>query len=139
MSNVRIKLIIYFEDPFWVGIIERYYGGIMDVCKMTFGAEPKDYEVNHFLQSTYSSMHFSPPVEEEKEVKEHINPKRLQREAKKQIMQTGIGTKSQQALKLLQEQKKVERKQYSRKKREAEQELQFLIKQEKRKQKHKGR
>ena len=36
--------------------------------------------------------------------------KRMQREAKKQMQETGIGTKSQQALKLQQEQNKLERK-----------------------------
>ena len=33
-----------FEDPFWVGIYERYDDGQYEVCKITCGAEPKDYE-----------------------------------------------------------------------------------------------
>ncbi|MDD6411148.1 MAG: DUF2992 family protein [Oliverpabstia intestinalis] len=37
--------------------------------------------------------------------KEKKNPKRVQRDVKKQLQDTGIGTKSQQALKLQQEQK----------------------------------
>ena len=37
-------------------------------------------------------------------------PKRAQRDAKKQTLENGIGTKSQQALKLQQEQNKLERK-----------------------------
>ena len=40
----------------------------------------------------------------------------MQREAKKQMQETGIGTKSQQALKLQQEQNKQERKMRSREK-----------------------
>ena len=40
----------------------------------------------------------------------------MQREAKKQMQETGIGTKSQQALKLQQEQNKQERKVRSREK-----------------------
>lgn len=43
----------------------------------------------------------------------------MQREAKKQIREIGIGTKSQQALKSQQEQNKRERKVISREKREA--------------------
>lgn len=39
------KLTVYFEDPFWVGVFERVEGGKLPVCKVTFGAEPKDYEV----------------------------------------------------------------------------------------------
>lgn len=60
------------------------------------------------------------------------NPKRVQREVRKQVENTGIGTKSQQALKLQQEQLKTERKTVSREQREAE-------KQQKRKEKHRGR
>ena len=51
----------------------------------------------------------------------------------------GIGTKSQQALKLQQEQLKTERKTVSREQREAEKQRQFELKQQKRKEKHRGR
>ena len=57
-------------------------------------------------------MKFSPVVETVvKDIKR--NPKRMQREAKKQMLEIGIGTKSQQALKLQQEQNKQERKEKS--------------------------
>jgi len=55
------------------------------------------------------------------------NPKRVQREVRKQIQNTGIGTKSQQALKLQQEQLKTERKIVSREQREAEKERRFEL------------
>ena len=51
----------------------------------------------------------------------------------------GIGTKSQQALKLQQEEGKLERKIKSREQREAEKEFQFELKQQKKKEKHRGR
>ena len=66
------------------------------------------------------------------------NPKRMQREAKKQMQETGIGTKSQQALKLQQEQNKQVRKERSRKKKEAEEQRMFELKQQKKREKHKG-
>ena len=66
------------------------------------------------------------------------NPKRMQRDAKKQMQETGIGTKSQQALKLQQEQNKQERKQRSREKKEAREQRLFELKQQKKKEKHKG-
>ena len=62
MDKVSGKLTAYFEEPFWVGIFERIEDGKLSVAKVTFGAEPKDYEVQEI----------------------------------------GIGTKSQQALKLQQ-------------------------------------
>ena len=86
----------------------------------------------------YYQLRFSPAVATD--VKETgRNPKRVQREVRKQIQNTGIGTKSQQALKLQQEQLKTERKIVSRKQRETEKQRQFELKQQKRKEKHRGR
>ena len=67
------------------------------------------------------------------------NPKRIMREVHKQMEHSGIGTKSQQALKLQLEQMKTERRTLSREQREAEKERQFEIRQQKKKEKHRGR
>ena len=109
MDKVNGRLTVYFEEPFWVGIFEHIEDGKLSVAKVTFGVEPKDYEVQEYIQKYYFGLKFSPAVETVvKDIKR--NPKRMQREAKKQTMETGIGTKSQQALKLQQEQNKQERK-----------------------------
>lgn len=109
MSNVSGRLTVYYENPFWVGVFERTCNGKLSVAKVTFGAEPKDYEVWEFLLKSYYALRFSPAVDTV--VKERKkNPKRMQRDVKKQLQNTGIGTKSQQALKLQQEQNKQERK-----------------------------
>ena len=63
----------------------------------------------------------------------------MQRDIKKQLQENGIGTKSQQALKLQHEQIKTARKQINRKRKEEEKQRQFQIKQQKKKEKHKGR
>ena len=54
------------------------------------------------------------------EGKKSMNPKRMQRIAKKQMQEKGIGTKAQQALKEQQEQGKLERKAVSKAEKEAE-------------------
>ena len=137
MDKVNGKLTVYFEEPFWVGIFERIEDGKLSVAKVTFGAEPKDYEVQEYIQKYYFDLKFSPAVEAiAKDIKR--NPKRMQRAAKKQMQETGIGTKSQQALKLQQEQNKHERKERSRKKKEAEEQRMFKLKQRKKREKHKG-
>ena len=101
------------------------------------GAEPKDYEVLEFINRNYYHLQFSPAVETV--VKDtRKNPKRAQRDAKKQTMETGIGTKSQQALKLQREQNKLARKERSKKEREEESDRLFEMKQQKKKEKHKG-
>ena len=65
--------------------------------------------------------------------------KRRQREAGKQTMQAGIGTKSQQALQLQREERKTERRQAGREQKEAEKQRMFELKRQKRKEKHRGR
>ena len=137
MDRVSGKLTIYFEDPFWVGVFERIENRKLSVAKVTFGVEPKDYDVLEFINRNYYHLQFSPAVETVvKDTKK--NPKRAQRDAKKQTLETGIGTKSQQALKLQQEQNKQERKVRSREQREAENQRLFELKQIKKREKHKG-
>ena len=105
MDKVSGRLTVFFEDPFWVGVFECISDGELSVCKVTFGAEPKDYEVYDFVLKNYYQLRFSPVVATD--VKETgRNPKRIQREVRKQVQNAGIGTKSQQALKLQQEQLK---------------------------------
>ena len=131
------KLTVFFEDPFWVGVFEVIENGKLSVAKVTFGAEPKDYEVWEFIIRNYYDLRFSPAVATV--VKEGgRNPKRMQREAKKQTLEKGIGTKSQQALKLQQEQNKQERKEKSREQKEAENRRLFDLKQQKKREKHRG-
>jgi hypothetical protein len=137
MDRISDKLAVFFEDPFWVGVFERITNGKLSVAKVTFGAEPKDYEVLKFINRYYYHLQFSQSVNTVvKETKK--NPKRAQREAKKQTLEVGIGTKSQQALKLQQEQNKQERKVRSREQREAESQRLFELKQMKKKEKHRG-
>jgi len=138
MDKVSGKLTVFFEEPFWVGVFERVSDGRLSVCKVTFGAEPKDYEIYDFVLKNYYRLRFSPAVGTDVKGVSR-NPKRVQREVRKQIQNTGIGTKSQQALKLQQEQLKIERRIVSRELRETEKRRQFELKQQKRKEKHRGR
>ena len=118
-------------------MFERVRDGKLSVAKVTFGTEPKDYEVQEYIQKCYFSLKFSPAVDTVvKDIKR--NPKRMQREAKRQMQETGIGTKSQQALKLQQEQNKQEHKVRRREKKEAEELRMFKLKQQKKREKHKG-
>lgn len=138
MDKVSGRLTVFFEGPFWVGVFECISEEKLSVCKVTFGAEPKDYEVYEFVLKNYYRLRFSSAVATD--VKETVrNPKRIQREVRKQVQNIGISTKSQQALKLQQEQFKIERKTLSREQREAEKQRQFELKQQKRKERHKGR
>lgn len=132
------SLTVMFEDPFWIGLFEITDEDGLHVCKVTFGAEPTDKEVMEFIEKNWHRLQFSQPVDVAPTSEIRKNPKRQQREAKKQMQSQGIGTKSQQALKLQQEQNKVERKCLSKAERDAEKQRQFELRYAKKKEKHKG-
>lgn len=138
MERVSTKLTVFFEEPFWVGVYERVTDERLEAAKVTFGAEPKDCEVYDYFLKNFCGLRFSPPVlKAGKEQK--VNPKRMRRVVNRQLLQTGIGTKAQQALKLQQENSKQQRKCLHREKAEEDKERRFEIRQQKRKEKHKGR
>ena len=137
-TDSKSSLTILFEAPFWIGIYERSCNGKYEVCKITFDAEPKDYEVYEFLLKNWHKLKFSPPIQAEVIVERKINPKRMQREINSQLQDKGIGTKAQHALKLQHEQCKLERKTKNREQREAEKDRLFALRQKKKKAKHRG-
>ena len=134
---MKASLTVFFEDPFWVGVFERMDNGKLSVCKVTFGAEPKDYDVLEFVLQHYNALVFSPAVETETR-KMADNAKRRLRNARKQTERSGIGTKSQQVLQLQREVMKTERLQFSREQRDAEAQRRFEMKQIKKKEKRRG-
>lgn len=136
---MKSSFTIMFEAPFWIGIYERFDEGQYEVCKITFGAEPKDYEVYEFLLKNWNNLKFSPPIKSEMAEEKKINPKRMQREINDQLQDRGMGTKAQQALKLQHEQNKLERKSKSREQKKLEKERQYALRSEKKKEKHRGR
>ena len=137
MKTIKCKLTVDFAEPFWVGIFEQIYDGKLSVTKVTFGAEPKDYDIQEFVLKHYYDLRFSPAIETVVK-KNKKNPKRVLRDAKKQLQNNGIGTKSQQALKLQHELKKEEHKSNFKHKKQIEAEQKFKLKQKKKKAKHRG-
>ena len=134
---MKASLTVFFEDPFWVGVFERIEDGKLSVCKVTFGAEPKAYDVWDYVLHHYYELVFSPAIETETR-QTADNPKRRLRNARKHLENTGIGTKSQQAHQWQREEIKTERRQISREEREAEAQRRFEMKQAKKKEKRRG-
>lgn len=48
MKPARSTLTVTFEAPFWIGLYEREAEGLYQVCKITFGAEPKSMRSTTF-------------------------------------------------------------------------------------------
>ena len=136
MEIVSIGLTVYFEDGFWHGLFEQEYEGTYQVCRVTFGQEPKEDEILKLLQTQFVRLSFSP----EATVKQHVkikNPKRLQRAVKKQVKQK-VSSKSQELLQLQFEERKKHLKQQSSLQKQLLKQEKFERKQQKRREKHKG-
>ena len=132
------RLTVWFADPFWVGVYEREAEGRLEVCRHTFGAEPKDGEVWQWLLSAWRGLDFSPAVEAPRRPSGRENPKRVRRQARNRPEKTGVGTKAQQALQLQREARRAERAQRHRQRDAAEEERRFRLRQEKKKEKRGG-
>ena len=131
-------LTVLFEDPFWIGLFEVTDEEGLHVCKVTFGAEPTGQEIIEFVEKNWHKLKYSEGIETRSTLEIKKSLKRQLREARKQMVSQGIGTKSQQALKMQQERNKVERKQLSKAEREAERQRKFDLRQAKMKEKHRG-
>ena len=110
MDTYYASLTVWFEGPFWVGVLQREDGGRLTACRHVFGAEPKEQEVYQWLLREWQHLTFSPGVPAGD--RNHDRPKRRRREA--QTPPAGTGTKAQQALQLQREQCKTQRRERRR-------------------------
>ena len=133
-----ITLTVFFDGQFWVGIFERTDNGKLTVARVVFGAEPKDQQVQKMILRDFDRLRFSPPVEGANMQTLASNPKRRQRQIARSN-EKGVGTKSQQAMQLAQEEGKAARKVRTRQEREAEEQRKRDLRVEKKKAKHRGR
>lgn len=60
MEIVSIGLTVYFEDGFWHGLFEQEYERTYQVCRVTFGQEPKEDEILGLIQTQFVRLSFSP-------------------------------------------------------------------------------
>ncbi len=42
MGTRMVRLTVLFEPPFWIGLCEREEDGQYAVCRIVFGAEPRE-------------------------------------------------------------------------------------------------
>lgn len=140
MDEVKSKLTVFFEDPFYVGVIERKYKKRLEVVKVTFGKEPTDGEILEYLNNNYSKLKFIAADDTyiKKDISE-LSPKRLKRMVGKEMKKKSISTKSQDLLKKQYEERKLEVKSKNREEKKQKEERLFELRQMKKKKKHKGR
>lgn len=135
MERFSVSLTVYFDAPFWVGVFENVEDEKLQVYRVVFHSEPKNEEILQLIDINYHQFHFS--EKHQVVMKERpVNPKRLQRDVKKQMQKHGISTKSQEVLKhhyeMLKQNSKKEKQDHIQQKREER----FQQKQHQKKEKH---
>ncbi len=134
------KLTVRFEEPFWIGLIEREDGDSYSVAKHVFGAEPTTPEVFDFIRDHWNDLRFTHEIQVEVGESKRINPKRLRRMIEKEMRSDAWrGTKAQQALSEQREAAAEARGVLSRQQKEERKRERFAKRAEKRKRKHRGR
>ena len=54
---VSISFTLFYEDPYWTGLIEEGSGGHIRIGRIVFGAEPSNPEIIEFVREKLSSVH----------------------------------------------------------------------------------
>ena len=141
MREIRVSsaLTVYHDGQFWVGTFERIEDDRLSACRIVFGAEPSNEEIQELICKRWNRLRFTEPVGGVEAPKVAVNPKRRQREAAREMKQRGPSTKAQQALAEEREAMAQERKADARERREQAKQQRFEQRQEKRKQKHRGK
>ena len=138
MKQSLIKVTILLEDQFWVGIFERNDADCYAVARKIFGDEPTDPELYEFILTHYQDLKFTEP-QPFKLVIKRKNPKRMKREVKKLMEKLDKSTTyAHEQLRLELEKNKKIRKSLSKQEKSDYQQRKFLLKQEKKKEKHRG-
>lgn len=135
--EISLEMNVLFDDSFWVGIFYLRELDEVRVCRVVFGQEPSDGQVYEYFLMNFQRLKFDARYQD-KVVTKVKNPKRIQRQIKKQSLTLYSGTKSMQALKKQYEQTKIQNKQLKHQSDVLKKEHLFALKQQKRKAKHRG-
>ncbi len=129
---------IFFENPFWVGVLERYDEAGYAAARYVFGGEPTDAELLRFAADESPRLVFSARTDGPPSGRAEVNFKRRRRLARKETAQLGIGTLAQRTLQSERERMKQAGAEKRRAERQVEERAKFLMKQAAKKEKHCG-
>lgn len=130
---LKCRLTVFFEGPFWVGVLERQDGRHLEAGRYVFGPEPKEYDVRDFIFGQRAELRMDGGIKVPKEMAAKVNPKRRQREVQSLMKQRGAGTKAQQAVSMTRELKQEEKKKKAKENKREEKERRFELRQKKKK------
>lgn len=130
---------VLFQPPFWVGIAQRWGEEGYQAAKVTFGAEPTEAQLYQWILGEWHKLRFSRSAAEGSPDLTRKNQRRARREAREAAKGSGVSTKAQEALSRQREQEGLARQIQSRERREAEAERKLLLRQQKKREKKRGR
>lgn len=134
-----MKLSIYHDGQFFIGIVEFKESKQSKFIKHTFGKEPGYDEILWFVdKQLLTSLDGTKTTVDMKKDKKRINPKRLQRLVSREQKQFKHLSKAHAAIREEQELNKKQRKVKSKIERDALKEKKRRMKRQKSKEKHKG-
>ncbi len=115
---------VFFEDPFWVGVVEIEESDGIHAARHVFGAEPSGPELHQFvLDGSYDALARQAlevaPASEHRSAPPAMNPKRAARLAARQADTPRPSTAAQQALQANWEQQRRQRRSAGAAEREA--------------------
>lgn len=136
-----MRFTVLFDGTYWIGLLEDERDGYLYAAKQIFGPEPSNEIVYEFIQHEWrglcNRMTQGVPIEQATALKA-LNPKRQQREIRRELAQSGISTAAQEAMRLQSEQGKQEQQISNRELREQEKERKRAIAVAKAKAKRRG-
>ncbi|MDN4089326.1 YjdF family protein [Paenibacillus polymyxa] len=135
-----MKLTIYHDGQYWVGVVEEQDQGKLKAARYIFGTEPKDEEILHFIREVMCELvsRLSQEVAVKGSETKKVNPKRLARQAAFELRRKGVSSNAQEALKLEYEKRKLEKRTYSKQQKESMKARIRELKEKKAKEKHRG-
>jgi hypothetical protein len=141
MGVVMIELIVsLYDGRIWQAVVFRIENGDRVTARHVFGSEPSEEEVFDFVIHLMFNLKFVPVQKAEGNCNNQTLPsfKRRQRQVRKELSGASLRTASQEAVRLIIESGKLERKVNAKKLSEEKRVRVFQLQQEKRKQKKRG-
>lgn len=132
-------LTVYHDGQFWVGIYERVANGRYSVRRIIFGAEPSNEEILQLICRGLDKLPLTETSADNKQPELAANPKRRQREVAKELRNQGASTKAQATLQEEREALAWQRKANAREHRDAHKQMQYDLRRQKQKRRHRGK
>ncbi|MFJ2778409.1 YjdF family protein [Kitasatospora sp. NPDC087315] len=94
---------VFFDDPFWVGVLEIAGSGGVRAARHVFGGEPGNAELLAFVRQDFGRLLdaalAAPEVAAERRARQpRVSPKRLARQAAKEQTARPLSTAAEEAL-----------------------------------------